>query len=235
MHIRTGFPTANNFSVSIMNTFFGLIGAGGHGREVMPMLRSMINGIPPELNAESLFVVENLETPTHINGYRAISLEAFFELEGIKRFNIAIGDSKARQRIADVCLARDIEPFPLIATSAILLDSNEIGEGVMISAQTIITSNVKIGRFFQANCQCNISHDCVIGDFVTFGPGVRCNGNVAIGDHAYIGAGALIKQGKHGAPLKIGAGAVVGMGAVVVKDVDPYTTVVGNPAKLLVK
>ncbi|MGU3304927.1 acetyltransferase [Pseudomonas sp. M5A4_2d] len=218
-----------------MKTFFGLIGAGGHGREVMPMLRSMIKGTPAESNSELLFVVENLEAPTQINGYRAISLQAFFELDGIKRFNIAIGDSKARQRIADVCMAGDISPFSLIAPSAMLLDSNEIGEGVMISAQTIITSNVKIGRFFQVNNQCNISHDCVIGDFVTFGPGVKCNGNVTIGDHAYIGAGALIKQGRHGAPLKIGAGAVVGMGAVVVKDVEPYTTVVGNPARLLVK
>lgn len=218
-----------------MKTFFGLIGAGGHGREVMPMLRSMINGTPAGLNSELLFVVENLEAPTLINGYRTVSLNAFFELNGVKRFNIAIGDSKARQRIADACLARGIEPFALIAPSAILLDNNEIGEGVMVSEQTIITSNVKIGRFFQANCQCNISHDCVIGDFVTFGPGVKCNGNVTIGDHAYVGAGALIKQGKYGVPLKIGAGAVVGMGAVVVKDVEPFTTVVGNPARPLVK
>lgn len=218
-----------------MKTFFGLIGAGGHGREVMPMLRSMIKGTPAELNSELLFVVENLDTQANINGYRAISLQAFFALEGVKRFNIAIGNSQARQRIADACLANDIQPFSLIAGSAILLDSNEIGEGVMISEQTIITSNVKIGRFFQANNQCNISHDCVIGDFVTFGPGVKCNGNVTIGDHAYVGAGALIKQGRHGAPLKIGAGAVVGMGAVVVKDVEPYTTVVGNPARPLVK
>lgn len=218
-----------------MKTFFGLIGAGGHGREVMPMLRSMISGTPAELNSELLFVVENLEAATDISGYRAISLDAFFALDGVKRFNIAIGDSKARQRIADVCLSRDVAPFQLIANSTILLDSNEIAEGAMISEQTVITSNVKIGRFFQANCQCNISHDCVIGDFVTFGPGVKCNGNVIIGDHAYIGAGALIKQGKHGTPLKIGAGAVVGMGAVVVKDVAPFTTVVGNPARLLVK
>ena len=31
--------------------------------------------------------------------------------------------------------------------------------------------------------------------------------------------------------LIIGAGAVIGMGAVVINDVPPYTTVVGNPAK----
>lgn len=218
-----------------MNTYFGLIGAGGHGREVMPMLRGMLQDKIAELNAHLLFVVENLEQETQINGYRAISLQAFFELEGVKRFNVAIGDSKVRQRIAEACLARKIEPFSLVANSVTMLDNNEIGEGCMISEQTIITSNVRIGRFFQANNQCNISHDCVLGDYVTFAPGVKCNGNVAIGDHAYIGAGALIKQGRQGKPLLIGAGAVVGMGAVVVKDVEPNTTVVGNPARPMVK
>jgi sugar O-acyltransferase (sialic acid O-acetyltransferase NeuD family) len=222
-------------SDNFMKSYFGLIGAGGHGREVMPMLRSMLQGKIAGLSAELLFVVENLEEEIEVNGYRTISLNAFFDLEGTKRFNVAIGDSKVRQRIAEACAAQNIEPFALIANSVILLDSNEIGEGCMISEQTIITSNVRIGRFFQANNQCNISHDCVIGDYVTLAPGVKCNGNVTIGDHAYIGAGALIKQGRHGKPLLIGAGAVVGMGAVVTKDVEPHTTVVGNPAKPLVK
>jgi acetyltransferase-like isoleucine patch superfamily enzyme len=62
-----------------------------------------------------------------------------------------------------------------------------------------------------------------------------CAGNVVIHDHAYIGGGALIRQGKPGEPLVIGAGAVIGMGAVVTKNVPPGVTVVGNPARPLVK
>lgn len=218
-----------------MKTYYGLIGAGGHGREVMPMLRSTLQDELAGGNVEILFVVEGQENVSEVNGYRLISLEAFLALHGHKRFNVAIGASKARQRIADICLARKVEPFSVFARTAILLDNNEIGEGCMVSEQTIITSNVKIGRFFQANCQCNISHDCVIGDYVTFAPGVKCNGNVTIGDHAYIGAGALIKQGRYDKPLVIGEGAVVGMGAVVIRDVEPYSIVVGNPARPMVK
>jgi acetyltransferase-like isoleucine patch superfamily enzyme len=75
----------------------------------------------------------------------------------------------------------------------------------------------------------------VIGDFVTFAPGVKCNGNVVIEDHAYIGAGAVIKQGVPGVPLVIGRGAVVGMGAVVTNSVPAGTTVVGNPARAMNK
>ena len=67
---------------------------------------------------------------------------------------------------------------------------------------------------------------------MTFAPGVQCNGNVHIGDGAYIGAGAMIRQGRSGSPLRIGKGAVVGMGAVILRDVPDAVTVVGNPALL---
>lgn len=50
-------------------------------------------------------------------------------------------------------------------------------------------------------------------------------------DHAYIGTGAVIKQGLPGKPLVIGWDAVVSMGAVVTKNVPPGATVVGNPAR----
>ena len=74
-----------------------------------------------------------------------------------------------------------------------------------------------------------------IGNFVTFAPSVKCNGNVIIEDHAYIGTGAVIKQGKSNKPLKIGFGAVVGMGAVVTENIPPQVTVIGNPARRLIK
>ena len=75
----------------------------------------------------------------------------------------------------------------------------------------------------------------MIGDYVTFAPGVKCNGNVVIEDHAYIGAGAIIKQGRNNRPLVIGKGAIVGAGAVVLKNVPAGVTVVGNPAMVLSK
>ena len=76
---------------------------------------------------------------------------------------------------------------------------------------------------------------CIVGDFVTLAPGARVNGNVVIEDHAYIGSGAVIKQGTPDKPLIIGKGSVIGMGAVVTKDVQPHSTVIGNPAKSMEK
>jgi acetyltransferase-like isoleucine patch superfamily enzyme len=115
------------------------------------------------------------------------------------------------------------------------MDDVQLGEGALLSPYVTLTSNIVVGRCFHANLYSYVEHDCRIGDFVTFAPGVKCNGNVTIGDFAYIGTGAMLRQGQPGKPLFIGRGAVVGMGAVVTKDVPPGVTVVGNPARPLSK
>ena len=132
-------------------------------------------------------------------------------------------------------MADGVEFFEVRAANVVQLDNVQLGEGAILCPFVTLTSNIRIGRHFHANLYSYVEHDCVIGDFVTFAPGVRCNGNIVIEDHAYIGAGAILKQGRPGNPLVIGRDAIVGMGAVVTKDVPAGVTVAGNPAKILVK
>jgi virginiamycin A acetyltransferase len=55
-------------------------------------------------------------------------------------------------------------------------------------------------------------------------------GDIIIGNDVWLGFGCLIKGG-----VKIGDGAIVAAGALVVKDVPPYSIVAGNPAKVVKK
>lgn len=213
---------------------FGLYGAGGFAREIMPLLRDQIQAENQraDTSARQSFFVDRSPGDATLNGYPLVSEDAFFALECDARFfNIAIGDSKLRERIATECLAKGAKPLTITSRHAIIYDDNEIAEGAILCAHTTITSNTRIGRFFHLNIYSYVAHDCVIGDYVTFAPNVHCNGNVHIHDHAYIGTGAILKQGTASKPLVIGEGAIVGMGAVVTKDVAPYTTVIGNPAR----
>lgn len=209
---------------------FGLYGAGGFAREVMPLVASITGEM------HRVYFVETTPATNEVNGYPVIYEDEFLAMTDRKRyFNIAISDSRIREKLANTCMAKDIVPMSIQSPHAIIYDRNEIGEGAILCAHTLITSNAKIGRFFHANIYSYVAHDCMIGDFVTFAPNVHCNGHVHIHDHAYIGTGAILRNGTATKPLIIGEGAVVGMGAIVTKNVAPYTTVVGNPARPLDK
>lgn len=204
-----------------MKSIFGMFGSGGFAREVMPMIHGL----------DDIYFVESNPINQIVNNYRVISEQTYDSLEGIKLFNVAIADSKIRKRIADQCIEKGMFSLDVYHKSLVKYDDVIIQEGAIICAGCIITSNVRIGKFFHMNLRSYVAHDCVIGNYVTFAPAVCCNGNVHIHDHAYIGTGAVIKHGTKDNPIVIGEGAVVGMGAVVTKSVAPYTTVVGNPAK----
>lgn len=201
-------------------------GASGMGREVMPLVKAQYGGADVEL-----FYVDD-GVP---EGDGIISFATFVALPYSEKFaTIAIANSKIREALAVRCAAAGISSIDVRAGNSVILDNVEIGQGALLCNFTHITSDVRIGQHFHANFYAYVAHDCVIGDFVTFGPGAKCNGNVHIDDHAYVGSGAVLKQGRPGAPRRIGRGAVIGMGAVVTCDVPAGATVVGNPARPLI-
>lgn len=208
---------------------FGIYGAGGCGRGILPLAREQLI---VEADHDLVFVDDGAAGST-INGHRVLGFDEFASASAERHIALAVADSRLRSRLAERCEAAGMKFFSVWAANAVRMDSVEIGEGALISPFVTLTSNIRIGRHFQANLYSYVEHDCVIGDFVTFAPGAACNGNVHIGDHAYIGSGAILRQGRAGAPLKIGEGAIVGMGAVVTKDVPPGVTVVGVPARPL--
>jgi sugar O-acyltransferase (sialic acid O-acetyltransferase NeuD family) len=213
---------------------YGIIGAGGFGREVLPVAREMLSRRADASSCELVFVSEH-PGPESVNGHRVMRLDAFLASGQPRYFNIAISDSRIRERLVASCLAAGAAPFSIVAASSLDLDDNAIGDGAILCPFTIVTSNARIGRFFHANIYSYVAHDCRIGDFVTFAPHVSCNGGVIVEDHAYIGTGAVLRQGTADRPIVIGAGAIVGMGAVVTRSVPPGTTVAGNPAAPLRK
>ena len=216
----------------------GLYGGGGFGREAMPLLRETVRNAWSADDQARILVCFIETTPVRgvINATPVLSEEEFFTIPASARhFNVAVGSPGLRRELAERCIARGGRPLSIRSAQSAVYDENVIGEGLVMTAFSAITSNAVVGRFFQCQLSSYVSHDCVIGDFVTFAPHAKCNGNVHVGDLAYIGAGAVIKQGTPARPLTIGAGAIVGMGAVVTRDVAPGETVVGNPARPLVR
>ncbi len=210
----------------------GVYGASGFGKEVMPLVRAQFT----ELNKEHFVFIDDGQANTDLNGYQVLSYTDFINNSKTdKRVTIAIANSQVREKLVARLDQDSVQHLEIQAANTVILDEVEMGEGSLLCPFTCITSNIKIGKFFHANIYSYVAHDCIIGDYVTFAPGVKCNGNIHIEDHAYIGTGAVIKQGTPDKPLVIGKGAIVGMGAVVTKSVPAGVTVVGNPARILEK
>lgn len=210
---------------------FGIYGAGGCGRGVLPLVRQQLMNLPHEL-----VFVDDHQHSMSVNGQLCLTYEQFIKHPAHeKKMNLAIANGAVREKLAANCVLDGIEFFQARAINVIQMDDVEIGAGAILSPFVTLTSNIRIGSHFQANLYSYVEHDCMIGDFVTFAPGVMCNGNVRVEDFAYIGTGVLIKQGTSEQPLVIGKGAIVGMGSVVTRSVPPGATVIGNPARILEK
>lgn len=216
----------------MIEQLFGLYGASGFGQEILYWLRL---DLQKRADPSRIVFIDDGVTTKELQGLPVMPYDEFVRQPELKKsVVIAIADAGIRRRIDAKLQADGIKQHPVRGDYTFVRGAI-MAEGSILSAFVDITSNVQVGRCFHANTYSYVGHDCVIGDYVTFAPRVSCNGNVHIHDHAYIGTGAILKQGTPDKPLVIGKGAVVGMGAVVTKDVPPGVTVVGNPAKPLVK
>lgn len=198
-----------------------VFGAGGFTRQILPTLDRLQHA------GRQILIVDDRPLGP-VFGYSVVPLDA---VPVDAEFVIAVANGKTRQEIANRLSNRS--QLSLIASTALISRHTIVGEGSVICDYVIIEAGCRIGRYFHGNIYSYVAHECVIGDYVTFAPRVACNGNVHIDDHAFIGSGAIIRQGTSDTPLRIGKRAVVGMGAVVTKDVPDDAVVVGNPARNL--
>jgi sugar O-acyltransferase (sialic acid O-acetyltransferase NeuD family) len=213
---------------------YAVYGASGCGRGIMPIARQAV--LEAGQSTDQLYFIDDLPSAPTINGHHVVTYANFIKILASERYvALAIANSAVREKLAEKITSDGVLPWALKSSNVVMMDNVEMGVGALLSPFVTLTSNIRIGRYFHANLYSYVEHDCVIGDFVTFAPGVKCNGNIVIQDHAYIGSGAVIHQGYPGRPLTIGRGAIVGMGAVVINDVSSGSTVAGNPARLLKK
>lgn len=211
-------------------TKIAIFGAGGFGREVK-MLIEQINTSSKKYELVGFFD-DTFDVGTSIHGVPVLGgLDALNAYKGPLSIVFAIGSPAVKKKIISKLEKIDLS-FPILIHPSCWIgnDNVQIGEGSIICAGVIITTDINIGSHVILNLSCTVGHDTSIGRYSSFMPSINISGEVNIGEGCYCGTGAkIINQ------LEIGDDCIIGAGSVVLNDVESGLTVVGVPAKPIMK
>lgn len=206
---------------SDINPFY-LIGYGGLAREVLGWLTVEKHDL---LHRFAGFLVTNDSRSDALHhGYPVKHID---DITGGFSYLLTVSSPEAKEKITSQLSKRSDAKAESFVSSSTLIGLNvQFGRGVIVNPRSSISSDATIGDFTLINCNNGIAHDVSIGHYCSVLGSASLNGNVIIGNKVTIGSGAIIHPG-----IKVGDGSIVGMGAVVFRNVQPGTTVIGNPAR----
>lgn len=201
-----------------------IFGASGFAKEVLWILKEN------NIQDEAITFVDYKPQSKTINNVVVISEEQFFALPSDTEKNciVAVGSPVLKQKIVNKLKQYKNILFPNIFHPNVQYrkDCVIFGEGNVVCAGSILTTNIQVMNFVHFNLNTTIGHDSIIGSYCTFSPACNISGNTNIGNRVFFGTNAVILE-----QLKVVDDAVIGAGAVVVKDINEAGTYVGIPAK----
>lgn len=202
-----------------------IYGAGGLGREVLSLVRCL------EEWEVLAFFDDHVAQGTLIKNIPVLGgIKAIESLKEKIYIVLAIGDPHTKAALAQKLQSYLIEYPSLVHPSVVLQDKSSIhiGQGCIIAANSILTTDIQLGDHVLINLNCTVGHDTSIGNCTSVMPGVNVAGEVTLGESVLVGSGANILN-----RVRIGDRSRVGMGSVVIRNVESGSTVVGVPAKLI--
>lgn len=188
-----------------------ILGSGGYARELYAYARLLDPARP-------IFYVDDFDqTGRSLTGS---AYHAQIECSGGESI-MGAGRCEIRRRQA----AEIRPPFAtLIHPSAVVL--GEVSAGCVIAPGAVIAPNAILHPHVLVNYNATVGHDTIIEQYSAIGPTAAISGLCYLEEAVYIGAGAVIRE-----QLRIGHDTIIGMGAVVTKDIEPNKLAMGVPAR----
>jgi len=202
-----------------------IIGAGGFGREVLawaldiPQADWYVEGFL-DANPQAL---ESFSCPYNILG----NPETFSPSES-DLFVCAVGDPIIRLRLCRKLKERGATFLTLIHPTALVGPRCKIGEGCILCPGAVLTTDISIGNYVTLNAYATVGHDVIMKDGCTLSGHSDVTGAARLGEGVFVGSHAAVLP-----RVTVGDYAVIGAGSIALRNVKPYSTVMGIPAKVI--
>jgi len=207
-----------------------IVGAGGLGREVLAWARAA--GARHPLGCPVAGFLDD----------RPDALDTFPGLPPIlgsprthqpapdEVFVAALGDGRLRLGLTALLRARGARFTNVLHPTALVEDSARLGSGCVVGPFSVVSVNTTLGDDVVVNYHVSVGHDVILGDGCTLSPHACLSGGVILGKGAFLGSNATVLP-----RVPVGDFAILGAGCVAVRPVAPGTTVIGMPARPLVR
>lgn len=198
-----------------------ILGASGHGKVVADIAE--ISGWDEIVFFDDAWPEVKINSAWPVIGNTNNLLSSLGDFSGVA---VAIGNNLIRLEKLSLLNQNGVSLPSIIHPQAAISRYAKIADGCVVCAGVVVNVGSIIGFGSILNTSCSIDHDCSLSEAVHVSPGAHLAGGIKVGACAWVGIGAAVRQ-----LITVGSHAVVGAGAVVVKDVLERTTVVGIPAK----
>ncbi len=204
-----------------------IYGAGGLAREVAELVND-INSVSPCWNIKGFIDDLQGKCPEKLQSSSIIGTwEALKEAAQDTYVVIAVGDPGSKEKIYNRICCLDNLRFPvLIHPSARVARNAAIGDGSVISIDSIVSTGVHIGKHVFLNMRTVVGHDAQIDDFCSCLVNCVVAGSVHIMEGTLVGSGSIIMEKK-----TVGKKCRLSMGSIVNFDVEDHHTVLTPPSK----
>ena len=210
-----------------------IVGGGGLGRVYFRYLQDVLGHLQTSIQVAGFLDNHVAQTPRQLldrlgddaAGLRVVPLDDFTPHPG-QTFVCAMGRPDNKQHLVVPFAERGATFTTLVHPEARVDASVLLGGGCVVGPGSILNAGVRMEDF------------CSVYPFAYAGEDVHCAAcctlftRCTILEHCHLEDASGIWTGAMLPPhTKVGANATVGMGSVVLKDVAPGTTVIGNPAR----
>jgi len=202
-----------------------VIGAGGHAKVCIELLRAMGEKVDfcvggPDSSDHCL------DVPVLIGDENLPRLRS----QGYGKLFVAVGSNELRDRLGGIATELGYRLVNAISPRAVVSPTAKLGVGVAVMAGAVINADAVVEDLAVINTGATVDHDCWIGKAVHVAPQCALAGNVTVGSHTLLGIGCKVIVG-----IKIGERVTVGAGGVVISAIESGATAVGIPVRVIAK